>query len=907
MHLNIIKGPLYYDEAKSLIWTDDDIRLEDDQSQPPTVICGRGMEVHLTAAEARPDVRPAAARSKPRTGGFTGVDRIVLKSYVDMNLYVAGGFMSNPPEGKAKEAAPAAPSEKAHVNIYTPGRFEYEFGKDGDVARFDAPEADAAHPHPNDPYVKVIRYTTAATDDKAPLDQLYCQHLELHLSRKEAGPGAHGDAADHNLAIDSAHAVARGDANVVLSSDDQRLGAECYDLQYDARTKLTVLKRDADKPNSHMSADQDGNKIHAREIQIQELPPGPDGKAGRQVTALGPGQIDFCDKNTKKLSTHAAWKDKLVSTKDGAQDLIILSGGASFTDDEHGQSLQADTLKVWLLAAEGGAAPAVAANPQAGRRPSQIEAVGNVSVQSSDLTIPHTGLLVVKFRDVPAGALPAAPPASKPGAPVAAGPMGAKPAPAGAAGHEAVKPAAPGAAPAPAADTAAAAEPEPPRPVSLSARSVYVWVLRCDQTNQLEQLQADGYVEVHQDPAKGAEKGVDVEGEHLDMTYHPEGNMLVVSSEGNEHEDLAKLRMEGIYIIGPEINIDQAANKAWVNGAGAMTMESKADFQGKPLTKPVPLTIYWKKEMFFTGKHALFTEAVQADEDDSRLACQNLRVSFDRPISLKEGNRGGPPPRVKELVCSDNVRVENRTLEGDRLVRYQGISSTSLEMNPLEPEDDAVKADAGSEGNEIRAPGPGELRLFQQGGQDPLAPPAGPNGKVTAAKPDPTKPGKPDEPMKLTYITYGVNTGGGNMYVNTKTNSATFLENVRVLNMPCDDPNVRIDLDEILNHLPEGAMYLQADRLDVVDHGDKKKSQQEMTARGHVTVQAKDFWGHSDTMTYNEAKDQIIFEGGENGLATLFKQKQRGGEPQKIEGKKITYIRSTGMFKIEGGEWISGN
>ncbi len=74
-----------------------------------------------------------------------------------------------------------------------------------------------------------------------------------------------------------------------------------------------------------------------------------------------------------------------------------------------------------------------------------------------------------------------------------------------------------------------------------------------------------------------------------------------------------------------------------------------------------------------------------------------------------------------------------------------------------------------------------------------------------------------------------------------------------------------------------------------------------------MTVQAKDFWGHSDTMTYNEAKDQIIFEGGENGLATLYKQKQRGGEPQKIEGKTIIYIRSTGMFKIEGGEWISGN
>ena len=29
-------------------------------------------------------------------------------------------------------------------------------------------------------------------------------------------------------------------------------------------------------------------------------------------------------------------------------------------------------------------------------------------------------------------------------------------------------------------------------------------------------------------------------------------------------------------------------------------------------------------------------------------------------------------------------------------------------------------------------------------------------------------------------------------------------------------------------------------------------------------------------------------------------------EPQKIEGKKIIYIRSNGRFQIDGGEWISG-
>ena len=230
-------------------------------------------------------------------------------------------------------------------------------------------------------------------------------------------------------------------------------------------------------------------------------------------------------------------------------------------------------------------------------------------------------------------------------------------------------------------------------------------------------------------------------------------------------------------------------------------------------------------------------------------------------------------------------------------------------MNGIEPEDAASKPDAGSDGNEINAPGPGDIRLFQCGGQDPLAAPPG-RARVTAAKPNPNKApdaGKGEDQTKITYISYGTEVNHGHMYVNTKTNSATFFQNIQVVNMPCDDPNIEIDFDVLLNRLPEGALYMKSDRLDVFDHGDKKKSQQEMYAKGHVLVQAKDFYGHANTMTYNEAKDQIIFEGGENGLATLYRSSSAGAEAQKIEGKTIIYIRSTGMFKIKGGEWISSN
>jgi len=42
----------------------------------------------------------------------------------------------------------------------------------------------------------------------------------------------------------------------------------------------------------------------------------------------------------------------------GPLDLIVLTGAAKFVDDEHDQTLQGETLKVWLTSTEGGPAAA---------------------------------------------------------------------------------------------------------------------------------------------------------------------------------------------------------------------------------------------------------------------------------------------------------------------------------------------------------------------------------------------------------------------------------------------------------------------------------------------------------------------------------------------------------------------
>src|SRR5260370_2094053 len=103
-----------------------------------------------------------------------------------------------------------------------------------------------------------------------------------------------------------------------------------------------------------------------------------------------------------------------------------------------------------------------------------------------------------------------------------------------------------------------AAPAKPANPIGLSAQSVEVTVLRGGEKNELDELRCFKDVHVIQLPATTEEKGIDIIGDKLHLKHLPEGNQLVVSG------DLAQLRLDKIFIVGPVVNIDQAANKAYV-------------------------------------------------------------------------------------------------------------------------------------------------------------------------------------------------------------------------------------------------------------------------------------------------------------------------------------------------------
>jgi lipopolysaccharide export system protein LptA len=906
-------SPLYYDEARHLVWTDGIIQLKDYQSKPkPIQIDGTGMEMELLT---EPPAKPGApAPRKAKGDSVTGVKRIVLRAGVTMHLYAAGQFLggANKEAGPARPAAePAEAPEKAHVTIVCPGRFQYDFLPEGDLAQFDVPARDPKAPAPpangvGNKDVKVTRLQ----EKLGLVDQLFCQHLELRLRRKEPPPGGRGASADRGLDIESAHAVGE---LVTLTSDAEKLDAHGNDFSYDARTATTVLKG-----TPEMWARRDGSEIRARELHLQEQKvegPGKTVKTYQKATAFGPGRVELAGDlgpdakkepagppKAERKPVVATWNDTLVSTKDGPYDLLTLTGAARFFDEENDQWLQADTLKVWLKSSTKEVSRAQDASPGPGNRPEprEVEARGNVLCRSRELNINRNNHLQIWFEDVPVeGTLPT-PAAVAPGG---AGPSGEKaPEPAGGVPPIPAPPDTLPQAGKPKAPTQAKPD-EPPRPINLEAHTVQAWAQRSGQRTTLQRLWTEGRVHVQQAPAKPDEGGVDIHGETLELLYHPDGNVLTVrGGDDSSGEDIARLEMDRTKILGREVIIDQAANKASVTGAGAMTLVSATDFEGGKLEKPVPMTIYWTKSMLFLGKSAEFYGNIQAEQDNAHMQCEQLQVTFDKPISLKEGTKTDQNARVQTMVCNRAVRVEDSKFEGKKLVAYHWIMGQEMEMNSLDEGD--RKPGQPSEGNEMRTKGPGAVRIYQQSADTAGGPAPG------AKKPAPAKPtgsGKSAQgEMKLTYVEFR-----SQVIANSKHNRASFYDGIRLLVLPTENPRQEINLDLLdLNNLPPGALFMTCGQLTVVSSpapGGKKYQWMEAKKpkQGSVNVLAREFMARCDSLVYSEEDDKIIFTGSEGVPAALYKRAPNGDwEKNGLFGRKIIYRRSDGTAVVEGGESI---
>src|SRR5262249_13042925 len=81
--------PVFYDEKLSKIWTDGFVTLLDKETRPhPTTIRGKGMDLHLSKKDpqAKAGADKKAAGTRPKNEVVSDVDKVVLRSAVEMHL-----------------------------------------------------------------------------------------------------------------------------------------------------------------------------------------------------------------------------------------------------------------------------------------------------------------------------------------------------------------------------------------------------------------------------------------------------------------------------------------------------------------------------------------------------------------------------------------------------------------------------------------------------------------------------------------------------------------------------------------------------------------------------------------------------------------------------------------------------
>src|SRR5205085_2524909 len=109
--------------------------------------------------------------------------------------------------------------------------------------------------------------------------------------------------------------------------------------------------------------------------------------------------------------------------------------------------------------------------------------------------------------------------------------------------------------------------------------------------------------------------------------------------------------------------------------------------------------------MVASGRLAVFHGGIQADQENSRMTCQELQVYFDKPINLRQGQTEKDRAKVSSLVCDKDARVEEQVIEMGKLIKYTWLSGGEIAYD--------------NEIGTVDTVGPGEMRTLQRGNESP--------------------------------------------------------------------------------------------------------------------------------------------------------------------------------------------
>lgn len=407
-----------------------------------------------------------------------------------------------------------------------------------------------------------------------------------------------------------------------------------------------------------------------------------------------------------------------------------------------------------------------------------------------------------------------------------------------------------------------------------------------------------------------------ISGEKLRIV--PQGNenyRAFVSGKGNQ---LARLQALDLDLQGENINLDQAANKLWVEGGGAMKHRpsSPTKTAGRPTAnglaqslKPQHLDASWDGGMIFDGSKIYFEKNVlmetQQDLKGNRRSIlksfsEGLSIELKKPVNFQKltGDQKLDKFEVQELVLVDHVSPEKQAFQlaghapGKQppasqpvILENQTFDSNGklIEKQKIAVPQATIDADSGA----MSAIGPGLLATHrprkpnQQDGADPFSNLAN-SDSITG---------------EVAFIQINFDR---ELNLNSQERQLLVVGNARTIYTPVQSWDQTYDPDQI-DSRPHGSLHLRCERLSLAQWTPRNatKPANEMVATGNVRILNHRFDANADRVSYDQTTDLLVIEGTTRTDAELRVKQQRNAQPNYIVAEKFLYRVKDQGYEIQ--------
>ncbi|MEO8496679.1 MAG: hypothetical protein ABI614_16545, partial [Planctomycetota bacterium] len=651
-------------------------------------------------------------------------------------------------------------------------------------------------------HVDVVRHNL-----DGPSDQLNCQELRVHFD----GPNTQGGgASEKSVKLAPSKLVAIG-FPVILRAESYGAFARAEQLEYEfAKQRITMRDRDA------VVLGNESYEVKSKWLWYELR----DGKQLGHMRAGGPGRVaGRLGKDQQRFE--ATWQTEVVLQPFNGSDVLSFVDAAHISVEGAGE-VSADQVHVYLTEL-----PRSDSSPRSTITADCLKAVGNVRFNSPRVagTIQD---VQIWFKQPPeAGGVPATRP--EPNRALIAKPTPASPL-------------------------------EPVRKLLVQAEQLNAEVQLGDNP-QLIQLAAQGKVHCEEQATPEVPSSMSLDCDVFQVLDGATENPIA-TVEGSP----ARVVAQGAQLVGKLIEIHQGSNRAFIKGAGQMTLP-------RPETPQAPWFVQWQHQMRFDGQQVTFEgdvvargmQAMQAGEQVRFNATgDSLNVTLTRFINFKQPDNTDEVA-LRELLFQGQCTLQSETIDP----RGMRKSSERMEIHDLQI--DQINGT-------LHGDGPGWLTSVHQG-QDIFK-----EGQfATTAK-----------GLHFLRIDFQQELVGS-----LSGRQMEFLGNVRTVYGPVAAWEDAIDVSDPARFGPHD-VTVTSQRLALADMGQTQNrfDAVELEATGNAFVRGQTFSASGQRISYAKSKDQLVLEGDGRNYATLAYQRTPNAVPAPLKARKILFWPETKQFEI---------